>query len=525
MRLLWSLLLTVPTIASILLGESTVVLAQIQRSNPVMRQVTSVSQLSDVQPTDWAFQALQSLVERYGCIAGYPDGTYRGSRPMTRYEFAAGLNACMDRVNELIASATADLVTKEDLETLRRLQEEFAAELATLRGRVDALEARTTKLEAQQFSTTTKLNGEAIFAVAGVATGQESPGVDIPRSTTLGYRARLNFDTSFTGRDLLRTRLQSINLNYIGSRDALGLPVLTAGDLRFGPGAYGIDGTSQVFIDALLYSFPVGDKLNIVLEGNAGATDDFASTVNPFIDGDGATGAVSNFATRNSIYYYVAGSGAAARYQFNDALELSLGYLAPLANSPRPGEGLFNGAYGAIAQLLVKPSDRFQIAFSYINAYNSITGTGSTNSNLFVSAGFRPVVTNSYGVQASFQVSPNFVVNGWAGYTAGRVIGAGDAEIWTYALALAFPDIGKEGNLAGIIIGQEPRLTGTSASLRNNLGLFADRDTALHVEGFFTYQVSDNIGITPAIIWNTAPNHNEQNADLVLGVLRTTFVF
>ena len=35
-------------------------------------QVTSVSQLSDVQPTDWAFQALQSLVERYGCIAGYP---------------------------------------------------------------------------------------------------------------------------------------------------------------------------------------------------------------------------------------------------------------------------------------------------------------------------------------------------------------------------------------------------------------------------------------------------------------------
>ncbi|MBD1842973.1 hypothetical protein H6F89_06020, partial [Cyanobacteria bacterium FACHB-63] len=36
-------------------------------------QVTSVSQLSDVRPTDWAFQALQSLVERYGCIAGYPD--------------------------------------------------------------------------------------------------------------------------------------------------------------------------------------------------------------------------------------------------------------------------------------------------------------------------------------------------------------------------------------------------------------------------------------------------------------------
>ena len=63
-------------------------------------QVTSVTQLSDVQPTDWAFQALQSLVERYGCIAGYPDSTYRGNRTMTRYEFAAGLNACLDRITE-----------------------------------------------------------------------------------------------------------------------------------------------------------------------------------------------------------------------------------------------------------------------------------------------------------------------------------------------------------------------------------------------------------------------------------------
>ena len=85
---------------------------------------------------------MQSLVERYGCIAGYPNGTYRGNRALTRYEFAAGLNACLDRVNELIATATADLVTKQDLATLQRLQEEFSAELATLRGRVDALEAR-----------------------------------------------------------------------------------------------------------------------------------------------------------------------------------------------------------------------------------------------------------------------------------------------------------------------------------------------------------------------------------------------
>jgi hypothetical protein len=124
-----------------------------------MDQVTSVSQLTDVKPTDWAFQALQSLVERYGCIVGYPDKTYRGNRALSRYEFAAGVNACLDRINELLAAATADLVKKEDLIALQKLQEEFAAELAALRGRVDALAARTATLEKQQFSATTKLNG------------------------------------------------------------------------------------------------------------------------------------------------------------------------------------------------------------------------------------------------------------------------------------------------------------------------------------------------------------------------------
>lgn len=133
-----------------------------------LSQVTSVSQLADVQPTDWAFQALQSLVERYGCLAGYPDGTFKGDRPLTRYEFAAGLNACLDRFNDLITSATDPLARKADLGTLQALQETFAAELASLRGSVAALEARTSALAANQFSPATKLQAEAMFALADV---------------------------------------------------------------------------------------------------------------------------------------------------------------------------------------------------------------------------------------------------------------------------------------------------------------------------------------------------------------------
>ncbi|MFN7801028.1 iron uptake porin, partial [Gemmatimonas sp.] len=111
-------------------------------------QVTSISQFSDVRPTDWAYQALSNLIERYCCVAGYPNGTYKGGQAMSRYEAAALLNACLDRISE---------VTDE----LKQLMAEFEKELAVLRGRVDGLEAKVGELTASQFSTTTKLSGQA----------------------------------------------------------------------------------------------------------------------------------------------------------------------------------------------------------------------------------------------------------------------------------------------------------------------------------------------------------------------------
>ena len=133
----------------------------------------TIDRLSDVASnSSWAFTALQNLVEKYACIVGYPDSDVPAAiARLTRYEFAAGLSSCLDRISDLIAASTADLATKEDLATLQRLQEEFAAELATLRGKVDSLEARTAELEANQFSTTTKLNGETIFAVSDIFGG------------------------------------------------------------------------------------------------------------------------------------------------------------------------------------------------------------------------------------------------------------------------------------------------------------------------------------------------------------------
>lgn len=70
-------------------------------------QLRSIQQLRDVDPTNWSYQALRNLVEQYGCIVGYPDRTYRGERALTRYEFAAGLNACIEALERRILEAQA----------------------------------------------------------------------------------------------------------------------------------------------------------------------------------------------------------------------------------------------------------------------------------------------------------------------------------------------------------------------------------------------------------------------------------
>ena len=474
-------------------------------------QVTSVSQLSDVQPGDWAFQALQSLVERYGCIAGYPNGTFRGNRALSRYEFAAGLNACLDRVNELIATATADLVSKQDLATIQKLQKDFSGELVTLRGRVDTVEAKTAELEANQFSTTTKLQGQVVAVVSDVLTNKKVNGADIPgKNTTLAARTRLEFVSSFTGKDTLLARLESNNINSPN----INTP---EGNLFFASS----NPSNNFSIATLSYTFPVSKNTQVKLIATGGAADDVTSTVNLF-DGDGAFGAVSTFGTRNPIYGQLGDQGIAVNHQFGDKIALSLGYLSSKANDPTPGKGLFDGNYGALAQLTVKPSDRISLGLTYINSYNQPLLTGSNNATSDIVTSGQKFSSNSYGVQASLGISKKFVLGGWAGYTNSQVLTGtkGEFDTWNYAVTLGFPDLGKKGNLAGVIVGMEPKVTSS-----NVVGVTKDPNTSYHIEGFYQYKLSDNITLTPAVIWLTAPDHNDNNDNVVIGALRTTFSF
>ena len=513
-------------------------LSESQDSND-MSQVTSVSQFSDVQPTDWAFQALQSLVERYGCIAGYPNSTYRGNRALTRYEFAAGLNACLDRVNELIATATADLVSKQDLATLQRLQEEFSAELATLRGRVDALEARTSELEANQFSTTTTLAGEAIFNV-GQAFGEQRADTDadpnnnpdLDSNTTFGNRVRLNLYSSFTGTDQLRIRLNAGNT------------ISNAGVTGTSMTRLGFDGNTNnsVSIDRVNYAFNLTEAVRVRIDAVGARLNENVTNFNPDFASSGG-GSISRYG-RFSPIYRQGGNGAGVTVTLNPRgpITLSGAYIAPSsgtggvfgANNPDLNNGLFDGDNTIFGQLSFKPNQAFNIGLTYArtyfagNAANSLfQGTGSTFANNPFGTGTR-TESNNYGVQATFQFSPTLAISGWGGYTTADArtgINAGaDADVWYWAGSLALKDFGGEGNVLGVIFGQPPKVTGGSIkNVATNVNL--DDSTSYHLEGLYKFKVSDNIQVTPGVLVIFNPEHNDANDTIYVGTLRTTFSF
>ncbi len=476
-------------------------------------EINSVTELSDVQPIDWAFQALQSLISRYGCIAGYSDKTYRGNRALTRYEFAASLNNCLNRVNELIAAGTTNLVTQEDWATLQRLNQEFATELAILRGRVDGLETRTAQLEVAQFSTTTRLVGEAIFAATGTFGDKKAASTgsneSLDKSVVFSDRVRLLLNTSFTGQDLLRVRLEAGNTPNL--REATGTNMARL--------SFDSNTENQVAVNQLYYRFSVGQSAKVTVIAQ-GALFDVADTLNPLLGSD-SKGSPFLFGVRSPIYREeIGGTGAGISYDFDPTLNLSLVYLA--SDAQQPSSGLFKGSFSALGQLTWKPSDSVNIGLLYSRSYNGIgINAGSLNVNAPFGDASQSITANSYGLVGNIRISPKFSIGGWTGFvqaTAKDLPGNPRADIFYYALTLAFPDFGKTGNLAGVVFGQPPKI------IQNEFGI-DEPDTSLNIEAFYRFQVNDDISITPGLLVITNPEHNRNNDTIYVGTIRTTFSF
>ncbi|WP_103668313.1 iron uptake porin [Pseudanabaena sp. BC1403] len=505
-------------------GADTLV-EQVQlRPSAVAQNVTSVSQLSDVRPTDWAFTALQSLVERYGCIAGYPDRTFRGKQATSRYEFAAGLNACLDKINEIISAGLADKVSKEDLATLQKLQEEFAAELATLRGRVDALDAKVAKLEAQQFSTTTKLRGEAVMALAGATDGVGAPFDKT--NTIFSYRVRLNLDTSFTGKDLLRTRLQASNTPNIGPSLNNGTNSWNANRLSFESGR----SDNSFEVNRLYYRFPIGESITAYI-APIGAPEDVISPLNPLESDSQAT--ISRFGKYSPLIRIASGGGASGlaiaglKFKFSDKVDLELAYTASNAGSATGQGGLSGGDTKIAAQFVFKPADVLTLGVGYANAYtvgNSL-GSGlnvdSIGASAANAAGISGIRSNTVVGSLVWDITKKFTFNTWGAWTFADTTGATTASttFTSWMAALSGKDLFTEGDLAAIMFGQP--------LLRTNVGGVAQgsANTPYHLEALYRFRVSKNISITPGVFFVFNQNSSSANGTATVGVIRTTFSF
>jgi porin len=483
-------------------------------------QVTSVSQLKDVQPTDWAFQALQSLVERYGALAGYPDGTFRGNRAMTRYEFAAALNAALDQINELIRTGKENLVSREDLATLQRLQQEFAVELATLRGRVDALETRTAELEANQFSTTTKFTGQAIFAVN--AGGFDGERIIAPRGAvvsedqpnpTVIYRASLDLNTSFHGNDLLKIRLVT-GSDGITDNAAGFLEPNLGSTLDFSvPGRDG-----QLSLARLYYTFAPVQDLKMTIGPRIVAPD--------FVDKNRyASVSFLDFSTQALVSNFIllprpGGAGAVVDWHpGGGALKLRGIYVAGDATNSFPENqrlfggggsqdirlfptggggadgGLFGDPYQGFVELEYAPSQTFTVRLQYSGG--RVFGSGF----------------QGFGVNFDLALNNQLGVFGRYGYATYPDTTLGDISPNYWMAGVALTDLFVPRALFGIALGQP--------FIESAVG----NATQTNFEAFYNFPVSDNIRLTPLIQVITNPANQEANGTIVTGTLRTVFSF
>jgi hypothetical protein len=537
-------------------------------TDPVVSLVANDEQLNqaraatEIKPGDWAYQTLQALSNKYGC-----SDTPTGTKILSREEFATSLNGCVQSIEQLVARKPRKLlkkrrvapapsvvtppttpeitappeptpvqpsapveaveppVSQQDLDRLKQLVQSFSTELQGIDARIEALDKKTTELKAQSFSTTTKLAGEVIIGINGYGGRNTGVGTNGKTGNTLSDRVRLNFDTSFSGKDRLRTRLQSRNTTSFNSG------VTGTNMTRLG---YDGDESNNTSVSLLQYSFPLSPQTKIIAETVGSEFNENMYTFNPVLESSGG-GAISRFGRFNPVYR-LSGDGASVtiNHKFSDELGLAVGYAVPgtTVSNPASGNGLFNGSSAIISQLSFRPSEDLNLGVVYARAYssdgNNITsGTGSSAANRPFGSATAPAPTsaNYYSFLASYKLSPTFILSGWAGFidATRETAAGGNANVSNYAVSLAFPDFGQKGNNLAFVLGVPPKLNSRSgAGVAATTG---NPDTSYHIEALYKMKLSDNVAITPGLLLITNPEHNSVNPTEYVGTIRTTFKF
>jgi hypothetical protein len=376
-----------------------------------------------------------------------------------------------------------------------------------LTARVDGLEKKVGRLQATQFSTTTKLKGEAIFALGGVP-GYKTAAGATAGNTAFNYDLRLNFDTSFSGKDLLRTRLRSGNFSSQPFGSSSSLFKLDKAETSQGTGT-----TSNIWLDRLYYTFPVGQNVKLTAGALVRNTEmawiasAYKSDIIDFFQTGGTSG----------VYNKATGAGFGAQYTQpgKQGFLANLNYVAENGSDSATGVFDSEGKLNVLAQVGYRaPQWGASVGYRYgtygtrVRNFNALGGgsatltDGQTSSSVAFNAYWQPKTS---GIVPS--ISFGYGYNGIGG--AGKTTGATNSQSWM--AGLQWSDVFAKGNAAGVAVGQP-------SNTEN-----ANKATMLEV--FYKYRVSDNISITPAVFY-ASDNQGAQNATSNWGgVIQTKFTF
>jgi len=533
------------------------------RAWQAQNQVTDLNRFTDLQPTSWAYQALNNLIERPGCVAPHPNGTFNSGQAVTRDQAAVLLNTCLHRVTE----------TSDELQSLITALHQ---ERTVLKDRVNGLQAKVSQLEATQFSTTTKLQADIFWSLGAAAFGNAGQDVNPNArngsvynssafgSTTFNYDLRLNLLTSFTGMDLLYTRLRSGNYNDTAFN---GNPYnLMALDRAFAPGS----GANVFILDRLYYRFPIGQEFTAIIGPRARNTEFLA--ISPSYYGETAEG-LNVFSLYGAPGAYNKATGGTVGLIWKQSVKrgkpffsLSTSYVAPHAESSSTSEGgLFaNGSGASWLTQLGFQAQQFKATFAWRygqcnNSRNYVNRRGTqaavaavpcsadwssnnyNNSFAFAlawtpkrSGTWMPSISTGWGYTSytySNTPAPDFNA---ANTNVSTDTGISDAlavnniaatQSWT--VGLQWTNVLMKGNSAGVAVGQPSFVTNT----RNGATPF---DGNYAWEWWYQYHVTDNISFTTLFFYlsnpssagvNTVNNTVNTGANVFGGLLTARFKF
>jgi len=453
-------------------------------------EVQNITSFSDVYPTDWAYQALNNLRQRHGCVAASPNGS------MTRYEAAALLNKCLENVAQ---------VNEEE----QSLLDEFGPELAVIKGRVDALESRIGEFEAGVFSSTTKLSGKTTYVIGALDDNDDQADND---SVHFVYDQQLSLDTSFTGRDLLKTTLRAGNFS---ANSPFGASQVAALETAHSSTSDSLD------VHRSYYQFPIGDNFTATL-GAKVRQDDMLAVWPSSYPSDSVLD-VLTYAGANDAYSLASGQGAGLTYTTGN-LAASFSFISEEGTDA--GEGILSkdGSDDVTAQVAWL-GDTWTVAAVYTVADNG-NRTGSADADDYDAFG----ISGEWNIGADSAFIPTSISAGMGWKTVDNADDDGadnidnntdDIEdLTTWSVGFQWADAFIEGNTLGFALG-------TAEGHTDDGGY----DDPLAYEVYYEMAVTDNITVTPAIfiVEKNVPGSTSEPADKwddIMGALvKTTFRF